>query len=96
MRKKKPVPLRDVLQSFVKKNKLESGLNNQQLLDVFLESCPQNIQKFIQKVELRNNKIYVFLPSAAARQELFYLKDDLFLSMKTKFPELQIEELVML
>jgi hypothetical protein len=96
MRSKKPKGIHDILKQFVRENKLEESLSEQDVIQYFEQLLPPAVQRNIKGIELRGQKLFVFLESATARHELFYLQNELLTAIQAHSPDKDIQEIVLL
>ena len=67
--------LREALQDFVAKNKLQTGLDKVNARDVWNQQMGPAIEKYTTSIKLDGNTLYVQLSSSVLREELSYGKE---------------------
>lgn len=66
--------MREALQQFVKKNRLQDGLNEVNIQEVWNSEMGPGIQKYTLAVKLERETLYVKLSNSVLREELSYGK----------------------
>lgn len=89
------VSIKDVLKSFVSENKLDKGLQQVQVVDVWNNLMGPAIVKYTNSVKLNRNKLYVELSSSVLREELSYGKQKIITLMNEELGEEIIKEIVL-
>ena len=69
------VSISEVLQQFIKVNKLESGMDKIDVEQAWKNLMGNGVNSYTQEVILKVNTLYVKLTSAVLREELSYGKD---------------------
>lgn len=69
------VSISEVLQQFIKVNKLESGMDKIDVEQAWKNLMGNGVNSYTQEVILKGNTLYVKLTSAVLREELSYGKD---------------------
>jgi len=64
----------DVLKEFIKKNKLEKGLDAVDAKQAWVNLMGNGVNNYTKEVILKNNILYVWLTSSVLREELLYGK----------------------
>ena len=85
----------DVLKAFVKKNKLEKGLNKVNVKDVWNAQMGPAIAKYTTQIELKGKTLFVALSSSVLREELSYGKSKIIKMMNEELGEELVEKLVL-
>ena len=70
-----PKSLRDVLGSFVEKNKLQTGIDKVNVADAWRDIMGPAITKYTTQIKLDKDKLFVQLSSSVLREELGYGKE---------------------
>lgn len=65
----------DVLKEFIKKNKLEKGLDAVDAKQAWTNLMGNGVNNYTKEVILKNNVLYVWLTSSVLREELLYGKN---------------------
>lgn len=84
----------DVLKDFVKKNKLEKGLNKVNVKEVWDAQMGPAIAKYTDEIQLNEKTLYVSLSSSVLREELSYGKSKIITMINNELGEELGEELV--
>lgn len=87
--------LSDLLKSFVDENKLNKGLNEVKIRDVWNNQMGPAIEKYTTQIKLKNNVLYVQLSSSVLREELSYGKEKIIRIMNEEMGEDIINKLVL-
>ncbi len=66
--------LSDVLQAFIKENKLEKGMDKIEVRDAWVQLMGNGVASYTTDVQLRQDTLYVSLTSSVLREELSYGK----------------------
>lgn len=94
-RKNEEMKLSDLLKSFVDENKLNKGLNEVKIRDVWNNQMGPAIEKYTTQIKLKNNVLYVQLSSSVLREELSYGKEKIIRIMNEEMGEEVINKLVL-
>lgn len=70
MKRGKTENLADILNQLLENTQLERGLLERQVVRIVYQTLGQLGTKYLRKVELKNGVLYLYLTSAALRQEL--------------------------
>lgn len=70
MRKKNASSIGDLIQHFLREERLESPLNEQRLIDAWSVILGPTMASYTDGLFIKNQTLYVHLTSAALRQEL--------------------------
>jgi hypothetical protein len=76
-RKNDPQALEEVLRNFAKSNKLEKGLDNVRIEQLWSKLLGSGVQAYTKSVRLSSSTLYVELSSSVLREELSYGKDNI-------------------
>lgn len=87
--------LSDLLKSFVDENKLNKGLNEVKIRDVWNNQMGPAIEKYTTQIRLKNDVLYVQLSSSVLREELSYGKEKIIRIMNEEMGEDIINKLVL-
>ena len=68
--KKDNVPLRDALNDFIQKNKLQKGIDKVNAREAWVNLMGNGVNNYTTAIELRNETLYVSLSSSVLREEL--------------------------
>lgn len=75
--KKNDRPIKDVLQNYIKQNKIDGGYSNSKLQKIWFEKMGTSINNHTKKIYLAKGKLYVTLDSAPLKHELMMGKSKL-------------------
>ena len=87
--------IKDLVNIFLKKNKLEKGLLDLEVKKVWFELMDNGIANYTLDVNLRNKTLYIKLSSPALKQELSYGKEKLMDLINKKFDKEIIQKIVL-
>ena len=87
--------IRDILQDFLRENKLDIRLKERQVMDSWAELMGKTISKATRQIYIRERKLYVVISSSVIRNELHMLKQDIVKKINEKAGEDIITELVL-
>ena len=87
--------IKNLINSFLKENKLENGLLDLEVKKVWFEVMENGIGKYTKDVNLKNKTLYIKLKSPALKQELSYGKEKLKRIINQKFPKEIIDKIVL-
>ena len=94
-RKNEEMKLSDLLKSFVDDNKLDKGLNQVKIRDVWNSQMGPAIQKYTTGIKLKNDVLYVQLSSSVLREELSYGKEKIIRILNKEMGQQLISKLVL-
>lgn len=87
--------IKDLVNIFLKKNKLEKGLLDLEVKKVWFELMDNGIANYTLDVNLRNKTLYIKLSSPALKQELSYGKEKLMDLINKKFDKEIVQKIVL-
>lgn len=87
--------MREVLQQFVKKNRLQDGLDEINIQEVWNSEMGPGIQKYTLAVKLNRETLYVQLSNSVLREELSYGKTKIIKMLNTAVKKELIKKLVL-
>jgi len=87
--------IKDLVNIFLKKNKLEKGLLDLEVKKVWFELMDNGIANYTLDVNLRNKTLYIKLSSPALKQELSYGKQKLMDLINKKFDKEIVQKIVL-
>lgn len=94
-RKNEEMKLGDLLKSFVDENKLDKGLNQVKIRDVWNNQMGPAIEKYTTDLKLKNNTLFVQLSSSVLREELSYGKEKIIRNLNEEMGQDLISKLVL-
>ena len=87
--------IKDLVNIFLKKNKLEKGLLDLEVKKVWFELMDNGIANYTLDINLRNKTLYIKLSSPALKQELSYGKEKLIDLINQKFEKEIVQKIVL-
>ncbi len=94
-RKNEEMQLGDLLKSFVDENKLDKGLNQIKIRDVWNSQMGPAIEKYTTAITLKKDTLYVQLSSSVLREELSYGKEKIIKNLNEEMGKELISKLVL-
>ncbi|QYA27013.1 DUF721 domain-containing protein [Gramella sp. MT6] len=94
-RKNEEMKLGDLLKSFVDENKLDKGLNQVKIRDVWNSQMGPAIEKYTTAIKLKNDTLFVQLSSSVLREELSYGKEKIIRNLNEEMGQEIISKLVL-
>lgn len=94
-RKNEEMQLGDLLKSFVDENKLDKGLNQIKIRDVWNSQMGPAIEKYTTAITLKKDILYVQLSSSVLREELSYGKEKIIKNLNEEMGKELISKLVL-
>ncbi|PTX43651.1 uncharacterized protein DUF721 [Christiangramia gaetbulicola] len=94
-RKNEEMKLGDLLKSFVDENKLDKGLNQVKIRDVWNSQMGPAIEKYTTAIKLKNDTLFVQLSSSVLREELSYGKEKIIRNLNEEMGKELISKLVL-
>tara|TARA_B100001057_G_scaffold499900_1_gene612397 strand:+ start:2830 stop:3111 length:282 start_codon:yes stop_codon:yes gene_type:complete len=89
------IDIKNLINVFLKKNRLENGLLDLEVKKVWFEIMDNGIANYTRDVNLKNKTLYVKLNSSALREELSYGKEKLINIINQKFKKEIINKIVL-
>ena len=89
------IDIKNLINVFLKKNRLENGLLDLEVKKVWFEIMDNRIANYTRDVNLKNKTLYVKLNSPALREELSYGKEKLINIINQKFKKEIINKIVL-
>ncbi len=94
-RKNEEMKLSDLLKSFVDENKLDKGLNQVKVRDIWNSQMGPAIEKYTTGIKLKNEVLYVQLSSSVLREELSYGKEKIIRILNEELGKELISKIVL-
>jgi hypothetical protein len=94
-RKFEPQLLRKVLSEIVESKALYRGITNEKINGLWNQLLGDNISQFTDKVELRNETLYVSLSSAPLKEELSYGREKIIRILNQEMGKETIKKIVL-
>ena len=89
------IELKNLINTFLKKNKLEKGLLNIEVKKAWFDLMNNGVDNYTSDVSLRNKTLYIKLSSPALKEELSYGKEKLIKLINEKLEEDVVEKIVL-
>ena len=87
--------IKNLLNKFLKKNKLEKGLLDLEVKKVWHELMENGVSNYTTDVSLKNKTLYIKLSSPALKEELSYGKEKLIKLINERFKKTIVEKIVL-
>ena len=87
--------IKNLLNIFLKKNKLEKGLLDLEVKKVWHELMENGVSNYTTDVSLKNKTLYIKLSSPALKEELSYGKEKLIKLINERFKTTIVEKIVL-
>ena len=87
--------IKNLLNKFLKKNKLEKGLLDLEVKKVWHELMENGVSNYTSDVSLKNKTLYIKLTSPALKEELSYGKEKLVKLINERFEKTIVEKIVL-
>ena len=87
--------IKNLLNIFLKKNKLEKGLLDLEVKKVWHELMENGVSNYTTDVSLKNKTLYIKLSSPALKEELSYGKEKLIKLINERFKKTIVEKIVL-
>ena len=89
------IELKNLINTFLKKNKLDKGLLNIEVKKAWFDLMNNGVANYTSDVSLRNKTLYIKLSSAALKEELSYGKEKLIKLINEKLEDDIVEKIVL-
>ena len=89
------IELKNLINTFLKKNKLEKGILNIEVKKAWFDLMNNGVANYTSDVSLRNKTLYIKLSSPALKEELSYGKEKLIKLINEKLEEDVVEKIVL-
>ena len=89
------IELKNLINKFLKKNKLEKGLLNLEVKKAWFDLMNNGVANYTSDVSLRNKTLYIKLSSPALKEELSYGKEKLIKLINEKLDEDVVEKIIL-
>lgn len=94
-RNNEEMKLSDLLKNFVDDNKLDKGLNQVKIREVWNSQMGPAIQKYTTGIQLKNETLYVQLSSSVLREELSYGREKIIRMMNEEMGKEIVSKLIL-
>ena len=88
--------LDDVLNDFLKQNSMEKGVLQVRIVNFWKEMMGDVVDKYTDKIFLKNKSLFVSVSVSALKNELLYSKDTIIQRIEEEFGEGVVNEIVLL
>ena len=89
------IELKNLINTFLKKNKLEKGLLNIEVKKAWFDLMNNGVANYTSDVSLKNKTLYIKLSSPALKEELSYGKEKLIKLINEKLEGDVVEKIVL-
>ncbi|MEC9108671.1 MAG: DciA family protein [Bacteroidota bacterium] len=84
-----------LIKSYIKENKLEDGLENIEVNNLWYETMKNGVANYTTDLNLKNGTLYIKLKSSALREELSYGKEKIIKLLNEKLKKDLIKKIVL-
>ena len=84
-----------LIKSYIKENKLEDGLENIEVNNLWHETMKNGVANYTTDLTLKNGTLYIKLKSSALREELSYGKEKIIKLLNEKLKKDLIKKIVL-
>ncbi|MEY3433325.1 MAG: hypothetical protein RL131_1261 [Bacteroidota bacterium] len=88
------ISLGDALKQFLSKSKMKYGIQSMQIKDLWEEIMGTTIAKYTDKIELRNETLFIHTSVAPLKNELVFLKEKIIERVNEKMGAHTVKEVV--
>ncbi len=94
-RKNDNLPLSEALHDFIKKNKLQKGIDKVNVREAWVSLMGNGVNNYTTAIELRNDVLYVSLSSSVLREELGHGKSKIIHMLNEELGKELVKKLVL-
>jgi predicted nucleic acid-binding Zn ribbon protein len=87
--------IREILNEFLRENKLDSRFKERNLVESWEELMGRTISRATKKIYIKDRKLFVVISSSVIRNELYMLKQEIVMKLNERVGENIITELVL-
>ena len=87
--------IKDIINVFLKKNKLEKGLLDIEVKKAWYELMDNGIGNYTTDINLKNKTLFIKLNSPALKQELSYGKEKIINLINERFEENIVQKIIL-
>tara|TARA_E500000331_G_scaffold280945_1_gene274286 strand:- start:14 stop:307 length:294 start_codon:yes stop_codon:yes gene_type:complete len=87
--------IKAVLNKFIEKNSLNSGLDNVKVQSLWKRTMGKNVNSYTYDINLKNKTLYVSLSSSVLRQELSYGKEKIIDLINEEFGQSVVKKIIL-
>tara|TARA_B100001287_G_scaffold264619_1_gene256665 strand:- start:10017 stop:10298 length:282 start_codon:yes stop_codon:yes gene_type:complete len=87
--------IKDIINVFLKKNKLEKGLLDIEVKKAWYELMDNGIGNYTTDISLKNKTLFIKLNSPALKQELSYGKEKIINLINERFEENIVQKIIL-
>ena len=84
-----------LIKSYIKENKLEDGLENIEVNNLWYETMKNGVANYTTDLNLKNGTLYIKLKSSALREELSYGKEKIIKLLNEKLKKDLIKKIIL-
>ena len=88
------ISLQDAIQQFLKKSRLQSGIQALRIEDVWEQVMGKTVAKYTEKIQMINSTLFITTNVAPLKNELLYQKDKIIERVNEALGEKYIKEVV--
>ena len=96
MRKYKINKISDLITEFKSKYKLDLKVNELKIIDLWFEILGESVRKYVPKISVKKNKIYVLILNPSFKNDLIYSKSEIIKSINLQSLNYKISEIIFL
>ncbi|CAI8313949.1 MAG: Uncharacterised protein [Flavobacterium sp. SCGC AAA160-P02] len=89
------ISLKNLMQSFIKKNNLSKGIQKIKVEEVWKELMGQGVTSYTQSIQLKNKTLIIRLSSSVLREELTHGKDKIIAMINKEMGEEVVSKLML-
>ncbi|MDR3286844.1 MAG: DUF721 domain-containing protein [Prevotellaceae bacterium] len=90
-----PEKIEKALKLYIKKLGLEDGFKKYRMIKIFNEIVGDTVLEHVTKKDIQGRKLFIYLNSAVARNELSMKRSTIIKSINEKYGEYIIEEIIL-
>lgn len=94
MRRTNTAPLSEILRDFITKNKLEDGIDNVKINNIWEDVTGKYIANSTKNMYVHRNKLFVNIQSPILRNEIMIIKSELVKRINNKIGRKYIDEII--
>ena len=88
------ISLQDAIQQFLKKSRLQSGIQALRIEDVWEQVMGKTVAKYTEKIQMINSTLFITTNVAPLKNELLYQKDKIIERVNEALGEKYIKDVV--
>ena len=87
--------IKDVLHDFLKENRLDRKLDEQEMIRLWYEITGKMVARATKSVYIKNRKMFVSIESSVIRNEISMIREGLLKELNSRFNEALIDEIIL-